>query len=150
MNEGSDIKANAGIDLIELITAFEAEVSGLRWFLDRVTGNVYLVTHEYDPRENGGLTVDDLETNKSRFALVPSPTPEIALDDMISFARQIADLRLRETLEIALSAARPERRFRAVLGWLPERQQDWLSFRKARCEARAHTWLEQLGVDYAP
>ena len=130
----------------ELCIALEAEPAELSWFLDLTTGDVILVNVEYDPEENDGLTVSDLEQNTQRFRQVPSADPVDMVGDMQAFAAQLTDLRLKESLDLALSAPRPERRFRAALGWLPDELDRWHSFRQQRCEGRATTWLESLGI----
>jgi hypothetical protein len=134
------------VDLDELCIALEAEASDLRWFLDLRSGEVLLVSREYEPAEHEGLTVDDIEGAPERFRRVPPGKPEDAVDDMKAFAGQLADAQLRESLQLALSAPRPERRFRAVLGWLPEQQQRWHDFRQARCTRRALAWLASQGL----
>src|SRR5262249_22758710 len=94
----------------------------------------------------GGLKVEDIEGNPQRFRRVPTADERQTLQDMEAFAQGLGDERLKESLMLALEAPRPERRFRAVLGWLPEEQQRWHAFRHERLEARARAWLEQLGL----
>lgn len=136
------------VDLAELCIALTAdtEVSDLRWFLDVESGRVILVSREYDANEWGGLEPEDIEGNPARFRPVPAADPALHLDDMKAFVQAIDDVRLKESLELALTAPRPERRFRAVLGWLPDELEKWHAFRQQRCEARAHSWLSSLGL----
>jgi hypothetical protein len=151
---GEEVNAVApktlAVDLAELSIALEAEASDLTWFLDLDTGDVILVTREYDASDYGGLTVDDIEGTPQRFLKVPAGDPLSTVNDMHSFAAQVADQQLKESLELALSAPRPDRRFRAVLGWLPSEQEHWHEFRAARCEERARGWLTTLGIQPAP
>jgi hypothetical protein len=136
------------VDLAELCIALAAEVelSDLKWFLDLDSGKVILVSREYDPNEWGGLTLQDIEDNPSRFTPVPAADPQHQLVDMQAFVEGLSDVRLKESLELALTAPRPDRRFRAVLGWLPDELEKWHAFRHQRFEARAHSWLSTLGV----
>jgi len=137
------------VDLVELSIALEAEADAsaeLRWFFDLDSGAVILVSREYDPAEWGGLSAQDLENTPARFKPVPPADPQHALADMSAFVAALTDSRLKESIELALSAPRPERRFRAVLGWLPEELEKWRAFRQQRAEARALTWLASLGV----
>jgi len=136
------------VDLAELCIALsaESEVSELKWFLDLESGKVILVSREYDAAEWGGLKPDEIEGNPARFRPVPAADPQHHLVDMRAFVDELTDGRLRESLELALTAPRPERRFRAVLGWLPEELEKWHGFRQHRFEARAHSWLSTLGV----
>ncbi len=136
------------VDLAELCIALaaESEVSDLKWFLDLESGRVILVSREYDANEWGGLKPEDIENNPSRFTPVPAADPQHQLVDMQAFVQGLTDVRLKESLELALTAPRPERRFRAVLGWLPDELEKWHAFRQQRFEARAHSWLQTLGV----
>lgn len=138
------------VDLPELCLALAAEADDLRWYLDRDTGDVLLVNREWDPVEHAGLTAEDVEKNAHRFVRVPTADGRSASLDMASYAEQVGDARLRESLELALLAPRPGRRFRAVLGWLPEEQGRWHEFRQARWEARAKAWLATVGVAPMP
>lgn len=149
-SEGTSAQA-LPIDFAELCLALEAEVDAreLRWVFDRDTGNVILLSREYEPAENDGLTPEDIAAAPSRFVLVPSGAVSV-VDDMWAFVAQLNDARLKESLELALSAPRPERRFRAVLGWLPEELDRWHAFRQQRVEQRAKAWLATLQVSAAP
>ena len=135
------------VDIEELCIALEADASALRWYFDLATGDVILITEEYDPAEHDGLSADEVERDVSRFRRVPAGDPADAVGDMRAFAAELGDAQLKESLELALSAPRPDRRFRAVLGWLPEMQDRWHKFRLQRCRARAHAWLKTLGVE---
>ncbi len=134
------------VDLEELCIALEAEAADLRWYLDLHTGDVVLVTGEYEPAENGGLTVVEIETDPLRFTRVPAGEPHHVLVDMAEFARQLGDGQLKESLELALSAPRPEKRFKTTLSWLPEQQDRWHAFRLERCRRRAQDWLARQGI----
>jgi hypothetical protein len=133
----------------ELCIALEAEPADLRWYLDLSNGDVILVGGDYEPEENDGLTISTLAENTQRFRQVPSAEAADLVGDMTAFTAQLADVQLKESLELALSAPRPDRRFRAALGWLPDELERWQSFRQARCEARATAWLESLGISPA-
>jgi hypothetical protein len=138
------------VDVPELHLAFAAEAGDVCWYLDTLTGDVLLVSREWEPSEHGGLTRAELNTNTARFRRVPSADSGIGRLDMEAYAAQVTDERLRESLDLALSAPRPDRRFRAVLGWLPEEQERWRRFRQTRCEARAKEWLATVGIVVKP
>lgn len=118
----------------------------MRWFFDVKTGTALLLNAEYDPADNGGLTAAQVEGDAQRFKRIPPAEPAQVMTDMISFTAQTSDARLKESLELALEAPHPERRFRAVLGWLPEEQARWHSWRQGQLEVRARAWLEKVGV----
>ncbi len=134
------------IDLTDVCIAFSGEGGPLQWFLDVQTGSTLLLNAEYDPNQNGGLTAAQVEADGARFKPIPPADPHLTLTDMESFAAQTSDAQLKESFELALGAPHPERRFRAVLGWLPEEQARWHAYRQAQLEARARAWLKMLGL----
>jgi hypothetical protein len=134
------------VDLSELCVALEPEASDLLWFLDVTTGELLLVNDEYDPGEHAGLEVVDIETDPVRFRRVPPGSPDEPLKDMQGFAAQLTDATLRESLDLALLAPRPERRFKSVMTHLPDVQHAWHAFRQKRMETRARAWLQSLGI----
>ncbi len=134
------------IDLSDVCIALSGEGGALRWFFDAQTGTALLLNAEYDPADNGGLTEAQIEADVARFKRIPPAEPAQVLADMASFTAQTTDARLKESLELALEAPHPERRFRAVLGWLPEEQARWHSWRQAQLEERARRWLKTIGV----
>ncbi|MBS1153475.1 MAG: hypothetical protein H6Q89_5173 [Myxococcaceae bacterium] len=135
------------IDLADVSIALSGEGGPLRWFLDTQTGSTLLLNAEYDPAQNSGLTAAQVEADGARFKPIPAGDSHLTLTDMGAFAAQTSDGLLRESLELALAAPHPERRFRAVLGWLPEEQARWHSFRQGRLEERARAWLKKLGLE---
>ena len=134
------------IDLADVCIALSGEGGPLRWFLDTQTGSTLLINGEYDPGQNGGLTAAQVEADGDRFKAIPAGDPHLTLIDMAAFAAHTTDALLRESLELALAAPHPERRFRAVLGWLPEEQARWHAYRQGRLEERARAWLKKLGL----
>jgi len=135
------------VDLEELSIALEAETADLRWYFDQDTGDVLLVTQEFEPAEHDGLTVTEIESQPSRFVRVPPGHPQRVIDDMRAFVTSLGDSTLQESLELALSASRPERRFKTALSWLPERQQQWHAWHRAQCQQRALAWLARQGIE---
>lgn len=133
------------VDLEELTLAFEAEAADVRWFLDLQTGAVILVTAQFDPAE-AGVTVEQLETDAARFMRVPEVDPEHLIEDMGVWATTVEDVTLRESLLIAMSAPRAEKRFKTALSWLPEQQAKWHLWRAERCAERMKNWLAEHGL----
>ena len=134
------------VDVEELCVALEGDAPDARWFFDCETGDVLLINSEYEPAENRGLTEAEIESNPIRFKPVP-PAQHEALTDMRAFVNEIKDATLRDSLALALSAPKPDRRFRAVLGWLPAELEHWRTFRHQQMEKRAHQWLQSLGIE---
>ncbi len=134
------------VDIADVCVALSGEGGELEWYLDLHSGETLLVNSEYSPEEHGGLTPKQIHADSLRFKRIPPPAHDELLRDMESFAAESPDERLKQSLELALSAPHPERRFRAVLGWLPDEQQRWRSFRQERLERRAKSWLSTLGL----
>jgi hypothetical protein len=138
------------VDLAELCIALKTEAAVLPWYLDLRTGEVLLLTPEYEPAEHGGLTAAQVAADPVRFRRVPGASALDAMADMQAFSLHLTDLVLKESLELALVALRPERRFRSALSWLPDTLTAWQRFRQERAEARARRWLGTLGVAPGP
>lgn len=134
------------VDTTELRLAFEAETQDLPWYLDVDTGDVLLVTAEYEPSEHRGVTVAQIERETARFLRVPPSNPQHVVDDMRAFAESVGDTQLTESLALALSAPRPDKRFKTALSWLPETQQQWHAWRQARTMDRVTAWLAGHGL----
>lgn len=135
------------VDLEELSIALEAQTADLRWYLDVRTGEVLLVTPEFEPSEHDGLTVAQIESEPGRFLRIPPGNPQRVIDDMRAFVSSLGDSHLQESLELALSASRPERRFKTALSWLPEREQQWQAWHREHCQRRALGWLADQGIE---
>lgn len=138
-----------GVDLTELRLAFEADTQDLPWFFDTQTGAVLLTTAEYDPAQHGGLTVAQIEGDAQRFLRVPPSNPDQLIADMREFAEGSGDTQLKESLELALSAPRPDKRFKTVMSWLPEQQARWNAWRQQRTLERVTAWLAGHGLKAA-
>ena len=136
------------VDLSELRIALKTESSELKWYVDVTNGEVLLVNHEYEPNEHGGLTLEEIEAAPLRYLRVPQATADDLLSDMWAFKAEVNDPRLAESIDLALGGLRPERRFKALLGWLPGLIEAWQTFRERRVEDRALSWLASRG--YAP
>ncbi len=134
------------VDIADVCIALSGEGGELEWFLDLKTGETILVNREYAPEEHAGLTAKQIHADSLRFKRIPAPLEGELLRDMEAFAAETQDERLKQSLELALSAPHPERRFRAVLGWIPDEQQRWRAYRQERLELRARTWLAGIGL----
>jgi hypothetical protein len=141
-----DASRKLQVDIADVCIALSGEGGELEWFLDLQTGETLLVNSEYSAEEHGGLTAKQIHHDSLRFKRIPAPRGDELLRDMEAFAGLSQDERLKQSLELALSAPHPERRFRAVLGWIPDEQQRWRSFRQEKLEHRAKSWLSTLGL----
>lgn len=134
------------VDLGDVCIALSPEGVHDRWYLDLQTGETLLVNAEYDAMEHGGIPATVVESEGARFRRIPPAAENEGLGDMRAFAASRDDVTLQGSLELALQAPQPEKRFRSVLGWLPDALADWHHFRQRRLEERARAWLKSLGV----
>ena len=139
------------IDLDDLCIALEtAPGAEMRWYLDAESGATILVNSEYDPSELDGPTLDEIAAAPQRYLAIPEAEPDGGLGEMREFSAALADSRLRESLEIALSGTGPARRFKNVLAHVPEQRDQWFAFKRRRTEERAAGWLASHGLEAAP
>lgn len=139
------MKTKPNIDLGEVCVGLETTDVTHRWYLDAETGEAILVNAAYEPADYAGRTAQEIETRADRYRRFPKSDEGALLDDMIAFMQATSERQLRESLEIALAGQRPERRFKAVLGWLPEENDRWKAFRQERLESRARAFLKAMG-----
>jgi hypothetical protein len=137
------------IDLAELCIAREVETGDLDWFLDTENGAVLLLNSEYEPAKHHGVQPIEIESNPLRFIPIEAQTQVECDEDLRSFCETLADRKLKESISLALSASRPEKRIRALLQWVPEQLAAWYQFRKESHERRARQWLTSLGIELA-
>ncbi len=136
------------VDLDDLCIAIETSPGDdMRWYLDAESGSTILVTREYDPVEDDGPTLEEIESHPDRYLPVPPTPSHEAFRDMEAFVAGLSDERLKESLELALGAPRPFRRFKSVLDHLPDQRQAWFEFRRQRMVARARRWLANQGIE---
>lgn len=138
------------VDLDELCIALESVMGELRWYFDRDSGRTLLVNREYDPVADEGPSRAEIESQPERFIPVPGLRTDELLEDMRAFIGTVGESTLRESLELTLLAPKPERRFKSVLGYVPDVRQRWFQFKRQRLESRARAWLSSIGVLLQP
>ncbi|MBX7097528.1 MAG: UPF0158 family protein [Myxococcaceae bacterium] len=134
------------IDLGDVCIALSPEGAHDRWYIDLHTGETLLLNAEYDPQEHGGVTARQLESDEARFRRIPPAEAHQSVEDMSAYAESCRDETLKESLQLALQAPGPEKRFRSVLGWLPDALHGWHQFRQRKLEQRAKAYLASLGL----
>ena len=134
------------VDLVELCLALDSGPGDLAWYLDVQTGEVVLVNSEYDPAEMEP-SLEDIEKAPERFICVPTAESDSTYGDMQAFLEALEDPTLKESLQLALSGPGSFRRFKAVLGHVPEQRKKWLEFKNARLRERAREWLGTLDIE---
>jgi tetratricopeptide (TPR) repeat protein len=135
--------ASVSVDLQELMTALEDHSPRHDWFVDRQTGALHFISDEL-PDED--LPVDRDELEDSRFVRVEPEGSDRAYRDMEEFTASVGDRALRERLQDALSGKGAFGRFKRVLADHPAERERWFELRNERLEARARTWLEDVGM----
>jgi Uncharacterised protein family (UPF0158) len=150
-------------DMETLAEAFESN-SGegfLRYFLDRQTGAVLVVTGETlgaveeaeDPATVEGESDDEVENailiindTDGRYIEVEGEGSHEAFQDMEYFTQTVSDPQLRYHLETALRGSRPFRRFKDALAWDDAELQRWYAYSHDELHARIRRWLHLEGL----
>jgi hypothetical protein len=121
------------IDLLLLTDALEDNSYEHRWYLDRSSGEVLLVTDDLD---------DDEEVEGRDLVSIDPQGSDEAYRDMEDFATSVRDPRARDLLLRALQGRGAFRRFKDTVFDLPDLSKAWRAFQEARSERRAIEWLE--------
>ncbi|MCI0587256.1 MAG: UPF0158 family protein [Planctomycetes bacterium] len=130
------------IKLDELGFAFEDASFEHEHLLDRMTGEVLMVSAHEDDEE----TCERIDADPDRHVHVPPADPHAGYRDMEEFAEAIEEPRLRELLAVALRGKGAFRRFKDVLCDFPEERKRWFEFHDERLRRRATEWLDSLGI----
>lgn len=143
-------------DVAEALTT--GSMGLLRYFLDRETGQVHLVSEECDPEEGldpGALRLLVAETEgesepSGRFLEICELPSHVQFRWMERFVEGLSG-RLAAPLEDALRRPKPFRRFKDTLLELPpEIRESWFAFNRERDREAAEEWLVENGVEYMP
>lgn len=151
------------LDMVTLAEAFDNHSgdSILRYFLDRQTGSVLVVTTETleavedgdDPATIEGESADELadalrvaNDTEGRYVEVEGEGSREPFNDMQDFTETVADPQLRYHLDAALHGSRPFRRFKDALAWDKAELDRWYAFSEARQYERIRQWLRDEGL----
>jgi hypothetical protein len=135
---------SVSVDLGVLIEAFEDATPELRYFVDRETGEVILVSD----------TLGFIEAGHQRAAMAESPgrylaVPVAGLDeftaDLEAFIDQLDDKAARDALDETLDAPNPVQAVDAFMAKHDELTPTWRTHRATNVRARANEWLKENG-----
>ena len=131
-------------DFDGLVQAFESQLDTIRYYFDRETGEVVMVSEEFGEGPGGESGADQ---EGDRFLLVPPLTTNDRFQIMEDFVESLPDEALIEELNQALIGKGAFQRFEAVLQGYPQRLEQWRRFRADKVTARAREWLRGHGIE---
>ena len=131
-------------DFDGLVQAFESQLDTIRYYFDRETGEVVMVSEEFGegPGDEAG---EDQESG--RFLLVPPFTTNDQFQIMEDFVESLPDETLVEELNQALIGKGAFQRFEEALERYPQRFEQWRRFRTDKVVGRARGWLREHGIE---
>jgi predicted nucleotidyltransferase len=121
------------IDLYLLGEALEDNSYDHKWYVDRVSGKVLLVTEE-DLDEDG-------ETDNPNIVFIDSIGSDESYHDMEDFSASVRDPRARDLLLRAIQGRGAFRRFKDTLFDFPDLSKAWFAYHESCLERRAIEWL---------
>jgi hypothetical protein len=128
-------------NLEALIQALESQLDTIRYYYDRDTGEVVMVSEEF------GEGPGDMDQEADRFLLVTPFTTNERFQIMEDFVESLPDEGLVEELNQALIGKGAFQRFEGALQKYPNRKEQWLRFRADKMSARAREWLRENGIE---
>ncbi len=131
-------------DFDGLVQAFESQLDTIRYYFDRDTGEVVMVSEEFG---EGPGDKDDEDQESGRFLLVPAFTTNERFQIMEDFVESLPDEALVEKLNQALIGKGAFQRFEEVLQTYPNRLDQWRRFRADKVTGRAREWLREHGIE---
>jgi hypothetical protein len=140
------------VDFSELEFAFDDHDMYVerRWYLDKQTGDVLLVSDDGDDDDALPVPRDVLEEDSERFLAIEPRETRDAYRDMEAFLDTVRDGRLRQSLSHALAGKGPFRAFKDALLDAPSERERWFVFARERMHAYFKEWLAHHGVDAEP
>ncbi len=156
------------VDWNKLHQAFEERVPGTRYYFDRESGDVTLLTDEvlgyverppdWNLPPNITEAIDVAREIKAkrgtRYLPIPAPEGPEGREDRLAFIETLGDGELQERLWATLHGDDPLPCFDAALSERPELHAQWKAFREEQVHRRAVSWLELQDVaprnDWSP
>lgn len=136
------------VDLAELTEAFEDATPALNYYVDRVTGEVILVSETLGFIESR-MQREEMALQPGRHLAVPTSGAGDLIDDLESFIDQLDDQSAQAALEDALESADVAAALPRALAKRDEVARMWSDHRRARFRARAAAWLTEHGFGAA-
>ncbi|GAA1256155.1 hypothetical protein GCM10009609_19150 [Pseudonocardia aurantiaca] len=137
------------VDLEELAGVLEGDPLSGDGRIDLLTGEVWTQSAIEYGREIGELTEDDDE-DADRWLHVHCEGSRDGYRDMERFIETRTDAGLADRLDIAIQGRGAFRRFKDVLGRVPDQLDEWHVFSEERHRGRARAWLAGEGYCVAP
>ena len=123
----------------DLLEAFDNPDSGIVYFLDRDTGEIFAVPADYDDEEFW----HEIDRNEERFLRIPGFEYEDERLLLHDFIRSLGNEGLRGLLERAFEGKKPYGRLDEILSFYPEEYDRFMAMKEELIADRARRWLEE-------
>ena len=138
-----------------------AEMVGLEYFLDTITGDIFSVPEQVfealeTEEEIAGLPAWQqpllnlaqrvLNDEDKRFIRIPADYPFSEIGLMSKFAESVSDAVLRVALQKVLLEGDGQSKFAVVIETYPAERRRWFEVRDLHEEQVVRRWLEQFGL----
>jgi hypothetical protein len=129
----------------ELVDAFLNPESGSLFFLDRSTGEVFFVPHDYEDE----AFWQEIEANSDQFLQIPGFDYEQERILVHEFIKGLPEGALRQVLERTFSGKSSFGRIEDILSFYPDELEAFFALRDDMLNSRIRSWLEEHDI-YPP
>lgn len=123
-----------------VIQAMESQLDNIKYFYDRTTGEVVMISEEF------GEAPEDLQRHGDRYIFIPPLSNNDRFQIMEDFVETVSNEDLQEELNMALIEKGAFQRFEETLQRYPHTAEQWRRFREETVKARAQQWFSGHGI----
>ncbi len=135
------------VDFDDLMMALETAEGMMEWYLDKKTGDIFMLADEFERDDMDTEYVEKMEEDPDRFIYIePLPSYE-AYQVMESFIDSLSEGEAKNMLNKAISMRKPFRNFKDNLCDYPEIREKWFKFHEDIMFKKANDWLEDENID---
>jgi hypothetical protein len=126
----------------DLIDAFENPDEELVYFMDRLTGEIFFVTSDYED----DAFWEEVENNSDQYLQIPGFDYEQERLLLHEFIKGVANGKLKNMLEKAFSGQRPYGRLDEILSFYPDEMERLSALKEEMTADRIRRWLEEHDI----
>ena len=135
------------VDFDDLMMALETAEGMMEWYLDKETGDIFMLADESERDDMDSEYVEKMEEDPDRFVYIePIPSYE-SYQVMESFIDSLPEGEAKNMLNKAISMRKPFRNFKDTLCDYPEIREKWFKFQEDIMFKKANDWLEDENID---
>lgn len=126
----------------DLIDAFENADPDVVYFLDRLTGEIFLVPENYEDEEFW----EEVNANSDQFIQIPGFDYELERLLLHDFIKGVTNDKLKNMLEKSFTGKRPYGRLDEILSFYPEEMERLTALKEEMAADRIRRWLEEHDI----